>query len=102
MNWYRKLIRLRREHPALARGSYRSLQQVPGGIYGYLREKGKERILVLLNFTGRKKRLSLSDEIGPAEAQILLAEPGRTEPGELDRFYLDADGVLILKLAGQK
>jgi len=102
LTWYRKLIRLRREHPALARGSYRSLQRVPGGVYGYLRERGTERILVLLNFTGRKKRLSLSDEIGPAGAQILLADPERADPVELHRFYLDADGVLILKLTGEK
>lgn len=49
LQWYRRLLRLRREHPALHKGDYHRL---PGGADGlaYLRSTTTETILVLLNF----------------------------------------------------
>ncbi len=97
--WYRELIRLRRERPALTQGSYRSLKQVPGGVYAYLREKGKGRILVLLNFTGRKKCFSASAEAEAAGARLLASSTGRREGApDLGRLRLEPDEALILEL----
>lgn len=97
--WYRELIRLRREHPALTRGSYRSLKQAPGGIYAYMREKGEERILVLLNFTGRRKRFSAPAEAGASGVRLLADSTGRREGApDLGRIQLEPDEALILEL----
>ncbi|NLA26449.1 MAG: DUF3459 domain-containing protein, partial [Firmicutes bacterium] len=97
--WYKELISLRRRHRALLKGSYHSLKKVPCGVFAYLREEGEERILVLLNFTGRKKSFSASFESGAAGAQILAASPGRAAGSvDLNRLHLGPDEVLILLL----
>ena len=97
--WYKELISLRRKHPALMRGNFRSLKQLPCGVYAYLREEGEERILVLLNFTGRKKTICASLESGAAGAQILVAWPERkAETADLNSIQLAPDGVLILEM----
>ena len=45
---YRRLIALRREHPALSIGDYRPLCE-GGSVFGYLRASGDQEIAVLLN-----------------------------------------------------
>jgi alpha-glucosidase len=77
---YRTLIRIRRASPALRRGSYRALPNLPDHVYGYERELGAERWFVFLNFgdataaidTGERARVRLSTDttrqIGPERA----------------------------------
>jgi len=50
LNLTRSLLALRRAHPALQRGSYRPVADVPAGVFAYQRELGGERLLVLVNF----------------------------------------------------
>jgi alpha-glucosidase len=76
---YRTLIRIRRASPALRRGEYRTLPNLPDQVYGYEREFGAERWFVFLNFgdaiatidTGERARVRLSTdctrEIGPEQ-----------------------------------
>jgi alpha-glucosidase len=78
LHFTRKLIALRREHPALRRGDYLPLDGL-GGTMLYLRRTDKETILVALNFSGRSARLSLPE----GSWQLLLASPGVSDPSEL-------------------
>jgi len=48
--WYRDLLALRRVHPALSRGAYRSLAG-PSGLWGFERAAEDERLRVLINCT---------------------------------------------------
>ncbi len=57
LNWYRVLIHLRAQHPALTAGTYRTLAGTPRGVFAYVRETTDERVAVLLNFRGRSVRL---------------------------------------------
>jgi alpha-glucosidase len=50
LNFYRELMRLRKERPALSRGSQRFITQAPRGSLVYLREHGDDAVLVALNF----------------------------------------------------
>jgi alpha-glucosidase len=104
LNYFRSLTELRRESAALTLGSYRSLQTATGtgveqhpvvveertaaltggsfeniqagtGVFGFLREHGDERMLVLLNFGAQDAALSLP-ELEQAEleqATLLLS-----------------------------
>lgn len=47
--YYRRLIRLRREHPALQTGDFTTLQAGDSGVYAFSRSTGEERIVVVLN-----------------------------------------------------
>ncbi len=92
LNFYRQLIALRRESPALMRGTYRSPLR-PIDVWAYERAAEGQRMLVVLNFFSRPAefqligswRVRLSSEarpdsavagtltLGPNEAVILEA-----------------------------
>jgi len=57
---YQRLIRLRREIPALHAGQYVPLTS-DEGIFLYLRTMGEEKYLIALNFTGDVRTLYLDD-----------------------------------------
>jgi glycosidase len=48
LDYYKKLIQLRRNHAALRTGTFESVL-VDGKLYGYVRSDGNEEFLVLLN-----------------------------------------------------
>ncbi len=50
LNLYRKLIKIRRESPALSGGSWTPLTSDKDGVMAFLRQTGNETILVILNF----------------------------------------------------
>lgn len=54
LHFYRRLIRINRESPALKWGSWRSLIHYPHEHLAYLRELGDECVLVVVNFSFEK------------------------------------------------
>ena len=61
LNHYRKIIRVRRSSEALQKGAWIPMENGKQGILAYFRKTNDERILVVLNFTGRHKILSLPE-----------------------------------------
>ncbi len=68
----RALLALRRRRGALHRGSYRSLRDVPEGVFAFLREDGADRLLVLVSFADHLLRVPLADRRARA---VLLSTP---------------------------
>ncbi len=70
LSLYRKLIAMRREHPALRAGSYTQLT-IEGGddVLGYIRQHGSERWIVLLNL-GASDVTVQSDALAGARVRI--------------------------------
>ncbi len=58
----RRLLHLRRSHPALVSGSWR-LREAPPGVLAYRREGEDETFLVALNFRAQPARLELAAEV---------------------------------------
>ncbi|OQX65452.1 MAG: hypothetical protein B5M51_00720 [Anaerolinea sp. 4484_236] len=58
-NFTRKLIALRKEKATLRRGGFLPLDDLPRGVMAYLRQSDDERVLVILNFSKKKKTLVL-------------------------------------------
>lgn len=54
LTWYRQLLSLRKAHPALHSGDYREIDQVPPGVFAYVRRSGADAVAVYLNFTARR------------------------------------------------
>jgi len=52
LNLYRKLIRLRAEHPALGVGDFTPIQTDHESVYAYLRRSGGRAVLVVVNLGG--------------------------------------------------
>ena len=63
LNHYRNLIKLHRNSEALQKGSWLPVNNGQQGILAYFRKTENERILVILNFTGRHKRFSIPEHI---------------------------------------
>ena len=87
---YSALLELRRSSPALARGTYRGLNDQPEESYVYLREWVDERFAVALNFSSDPCAISIP---GESEGQVMLSS------------YLDRDGeepLIDLSLRGNE
>lgn len=101
LNWYRRLIWLRREKAVLRRGGYRELHGAPKGVFAYLREEGEEAVAVLLNFSSRP--LSLEGLRMPPGAwrwrTLLSTHGGEGEESALHGLLLQPCQALILEKA---
>jgi maltose alpha-D-glucosyltransferase/alpha-amylase len=109
----RKLIRLRREHPALrAWGKKVTLHARPKDpVYAYARQGGGETVVVLLNFSAQTRRTSLDlSRVGVKAGSLLedLAKPqGQTlghrvigtKEASKAAFELGAYGFQVFKVA---
>ena len=62
LNFYRNLIRLRKAHPVLSHGRWVPLIAGLNGILAYARVYNEERMVIILNFTGRQKKISLPEQ----------------------------------------
>jgi alpha-glucosidase len=60
LNLYRHLLAYRDATPALTIGGYEPLDGVPEACYVYLRETDEQRVLVVLNFSGRRERVRIA------------------------------------------
>jgi len=61
LHFYRALIHMRKKYPALQSGRWVPLVTGQRGILAYARIQEEERIVVILNFTGRRKKLVLPE-----------------------------------------
>ena len=92
LNFYRQLIRVRRNSEALRQGSWRTLIQYPDEHLVYVRETEHEKVLVMINFA-YEKPMGIDQPIEP-EGWIVLAstwlESGKTIdlPGTLHPFEI--------------
>ena len=92
---FRRLIELRRDLPALTIGSYRQLDTGDGSVLAYLREHGKHRVLVVLNFGTERRVLDLSE---PSDEGEVLCSTHLDRIGHLDLKKLDLrshEGILV-------
>jgi alpha-glucosidase len=91
-NLYRRLIALRRAHPALATGSYRPVT-AEGDVLAYTREQGGERFVVALNFGAGPAAVALPDGQGTVALSVFGGRGGGQVRGRLN--LAGNDGLLI-------
>lgn len=97
-NWYRSLIRLRKEETAVRRGDYRRLSD-RDDVYCFERRWCGERIVVALNFSAGKREIRLP---GSDRWTVLLREASSMEggvgpSGPASQVLLSKHGILIAK-----
>ena len=86
LNYYRLLVRLRKEYPIIADGGIRFLETDNDRVFSYERTLDGQRLVVVCNFSGKQERASVSCTTGK-----MIASNGAQSP--LDRVQ---DGVLEL------
>lgn len=93
--FYRRLIAERRRSLALRRGSYATLPGLPQDVFGYARDAGDDRRLIVLNFGAEPVTID-RDRLGPAPTVILAADPDRSIGPITGPLRLSPDdGVLV-------
>jgi oligo-1,6-glucosidase len=70
LNYFRKMIRLRKSSPVLIYGKYTLLDKDNPNVYAYLRELNGEKILVLLNFSDEESSFRIPDGMKAGEVMI--------------------------------
>ncbi len=96
LNFYRRMIRVRKETPALVAGEYKPIHEKASKYLAFLRFTPEQTVLVALNFSVKPKRLDFSD-LGATSAQVIFSSAERTEL-PLTKADLEPFGILIATL----
>jgi oligo-1,6-glucosidase len=76
LHYFRKLVALRKNNPALVYGSYRVIDKDNPKVYAYTREGNGVKFLILLNFSTDKTQTHIS--IPLAGAKLVLSNDQRS------------------------
>jgi len=93
LSLYRRLLALRRNHEALRLGRYETLT-CRDDVFGFARSLRRERLIVLLNFSEQRRRVSLETS---DRARVLLSTArNRSGEGIASELTLDPNEAVIL------
>ncbi len=99
LNWYKQLIQLRRDNPALHSGKLTLLNTTDAKVLSWVRQTpGQPAVVVACNFTAEPQqfRFDLSQQgISSKQAKTLMKTPGSRDPASLDDVNLPPFGVYI-------
>lgn len=99
LNFYRRLIGLRRSSPALSHGAYQSVA-TSGDLLAYIRVGAGERILVALNLGAEPVTFELKD--GALNGQLLLSShAGSSDERVAGMIDLRGHEGVVIRLDGQ-
>jgi alpha-glucosidase len=98
LNWYHRLISLRREYAALQSGIFQPISFEPKLLLAYLRQTDSQTILVALNFSRKPVQLHLGGELLLKSWKLLISsDVNRTEVKIISgRVSLAGDEALLL------
>ncbi|WP_019553511.1 glycoside hydrolase family 13 protein [Propionispira raffinosivorans] len=86
--YYKQLIELRKTHEIIVYGSYRLLLENDGKIYAFMREFGKTRWLVVLNFFAHAVTFHLPEDISYTKAEFVIGNYKDDIQENIDRICL--------------
>jgi glycosidase len=68
-DFYKKLLYLKKIHPALWNGKYGApmvkITDSEDGVYAFKREKDGQKVMVFLNFSDKQKPIRITEDLGP-------------------------------------
>jgi alpha-glucosidase len=95
LSLHRSLLQLRRAHPALSIGSYSGFRSNDECLV-FMRQHERERILVLLNFSGDRQAVELPPEMNNGRILFSSAGHGADLPASRIVELEPAEGLLIV------
>ena len=93
LNWYRRLISLRRTLPAFYEGSYAPLLEANTNVLAYQRKSAKGNAVVLLNMSASPQQVSV-----PGSGKVLVSSEGKKGPAALQSISLAPFETLIVEV----
>ena len=98
LNFYRRLVEVRRQLPALLAGTYQPLHETANDYVAFLRATEKQTVLVLLNYSNARHKLRF-DVPGKQTAHIRFSSARHDGDRSLVSINLYAYEVLIAELS---
>ncbi len=96
LNYFRKAVQLRKNNKTLVYGKYELLDKPNEKIYAYTRGEGKDKILVILNFSKDKVNWTVPGDLMLAETPLLnnyASYSARASSVELEPYQAIVIGV---------
>jgi alpha-glucosidase len=98
LNYYRRLVRVRKQTPALVVGEYKPLHEKAEDYFAFLRFTEAQSVLVVLNYSASHQELKFNLP-GKKTAHVLFSSSGRGKKDEpLSKVSLGAFEVLVAEL----
>jgi glycosidase len=88
LNYYKKLISLRKSSDTLIYGSYGSYMDKHPEIFVYSRSLGNETYLIVLNFYGHTPKFEMPEELSGCKRHIVLSNYEKDDSRLNDTFML--------------
>ncbi|HEY60635.1 MAG TPA: alpha-glucosidase [Anaerolineae bacterium] len=96
LNFYKKLLALRKRHPVLVRGIFEPIQQKSKHVLVYERKYKNQRALIALNFSDSKIKIILVQSRKNKWRLLLSNQRKKLEILSADSFNLEGNEALIL------
>ncbi len=97
-NFYRRMLRLRKNTPALIEGDYTPVHASAEGYLAFLRSTASQNVLVVLSFSKERLNLNFSD-LAFTKASTLFSSAGRSKPEEKPtEIHLGAFEIYIAEM----
>ncbi len=97
-HFYRRLLQLRKQFPALRSGMFQPLTYEPQRLLAYLRQDSQQTILVVLNFSRRPVKFALGGMVRRAQWELLLSNRRVSLPSLTGETLLPLEGHEALLL----
>jgi oligo-1,6-glucosidase len=82
LNYFRKIVQLRKNNPVLTYGKYTLLDKDNPDVYAYTRELDRKKVLVLLNFKDKSASVATGHDLSKAKV-VLGNYPAASQDGRL-------------------
>ena len=96
LTFYRLLLRVRKDTPALVIGDYQAIHETDQEVLAFLRSTPEQKVLVLLNFSEKQLSLDFSD-LGIKSTHVIFSSAGQAT-SELSQFMLNPFEIWIAEL----
>jgi alpha-glucosidase len=97
LNFYKQLIRVRKQSPALLAGEYRPLHEKARSYLAFLRETSAQTVLVVLNYSNKSRELAFEVN-GKQTARPLFSTISGKKTEPLHQLHLNPYEILIAEL----
>ncbi|HET9741388.1 MAG TPA: alpha-glucosidase [Terriglobales bacterium] len=99
LNWYRELIKLRRDNPAFYDGDYVALNESDPNVMSYLRKSQKGTAVVVLNMSDQPHTVALdAGAVGGQRGRVLAATNPQAATVQFDNVGMEPYGVVIAEV----
>jgi oligo-1,6-glucosidase len=88
LNYYKKLIQLRKQYEVIVYGDYQMILDDHSEIYAYVRRLGNENLLVILNFFSGTPIFQLPYDLHVGATELLISNYSVENDGEVQEIKL--------------